>query len=114
MSGSIPLGIPTRSSLTTTSSYETTISCDLTSSLIDDDDGNDDFDFYPSIPRRDGMDLDSDPFGFPTSFTYIPLVTKPTPSEVVHPSHRYKVVLRKRHRQAPELQFLPHISEESE
>ena len=60
------------------------------------------------------MDLDANPFEFPTSFSYIPLITKTVRSEVVRPSHRYKVALRKRRRCAPELQILPHISEEFE
>ena len=58
------------------------------------------------------MDLDDDPFGFPTSFTYILLVTKTVHSDVVRPSHHYKVALCERRRRALELQILPHISEE--
>ena len=60
------------------------------------------------------MDLDDDPFAFPTSFSYIPLVTKTISSEVDRPSLPYKVVLRRRRRCAPELQILPHISKEFE
>ena len=36
------------------------------------------------------------------------------PSEIVRPSHHYKVALRKCRRQALELTFLPNISEEFE
>ena len=120
MSGSVPLDIPTRFGSTSTHNCETTISRDLSPSptelQTDYDDETDDFDFYPSIPRREGIDLGD--FGdlndFPTSFTFIPLVTKTIRSEVVRPSHRYKVALRERRHRAPELQILPYIYEESE
>jgi hypothetical protein len=106
MSDSVPLGIPTRYGSTTESSYGSIDSHDYdTSNNIDDDD----FDFYPSIPRRDGIDL-GDPEEFPISFKYIPLVTKPAKSEVVRPP-RHKVVLHKRRRHAPDLRVPTPIPE---
>ena len=109
MSGYVPLDILTRSGSTSTRNCETTISRDLSPLPTDYNDETDNFNFYPSIPRRDGMDLDYDPFGFPTSFSYIPLVTKTIHSEVVRPSHRYKVALHERCRRALELQILPYF-----
>ena len=79
------LGIPMKYGLTIKSNYRAIISHEGTS-LNDIDDNH--FNFYPLIPRRHVIDLD-DPDEFPISFKYIPLITKPTSSKVVHPPPRH-------------------------